>query len=295
MATPCIRLLSTFALASVLFSTATVVEAGRGPTRIKPPKAYPVVISAPGSYILTGNLVVPDANTHAVLIGASDVTLDLGGFSVSGPITCSGLPNTCSGSGTGIGIVTGGGATNTTVRNGTVRGFGFRGLSLGTSTIEDVRVVENGEDGIVASECTIRDSIARRNGTDGFQTNGCTVTGSVAVYNGQNGFLSDSGVVTASVANGNGLDGFSSFGTASNSAAFIDNAAVSNDGTGISTGWFGVNLVTGNLLFANDGLGITGTSSLGFAHNAVGANTGGTTSGGWEMSPNVCGGDLVCP
>src|SRR2546421_5801594 len=51
---------------------------------------FPVTISVSGSYRLSGNLVVPDANTTAVEITAADVTIDLNGFSVIGPTVCTG-------------------------------------------------------------------------------------------------------------------------------------------------------------------------------------------------------------
>src|SRR6266540_3776373 len=50
---------------------------------------FPVTLSVPGSYRLTGNLTVPDANTTAIQIAADNVTLDLNGFSILGPVVCS--------------------------------------------------------------------------------------------------------------------------------------------------------------------------------------------------------------
>src|SRR5947199_9680744 len=52
---------------------------------------FPVTISVPGSYKLSGNLTVPDANTDAIVIASSDVTFDLNGFSIIGPVVCSGV------------------------------------------------------------------------------------------------------------------------------------------------------------------------------------------------------------
>lgn len=45
---------------------------------------YPVIISQPGSYRLSGNLTVPDGALAAVQITANDVTLDLNGFTIRG-------------------------------------------------------------------------------------------------------------------------------------------------------------------------------------------------------------------
>src|SRR5436190_10630805 len=65
---------------------------------------FPVTISLAGSYRLSGNLTVPDANTTAINITADNVTIDLNGFSIIGPVVCTpiGTPVTsCSPSGSG--------------------------------------------------------------------------------------------------------------------------------------------------------------------------------------------------
>src|SRR5215469_17235968 len=91
---------------------------------------FPVTITAQGSYKLSGNLIVPDANTTAIDITADPVTIDLNGFSIVGPVVCSGFPVTsCTLSGTGIGVHAGL-ATNVTVLNGVVRGMGNVGVVL---------------------------------------------------------------------------------------------------------------------------------------------------------------------
>jgi hypothetical protein len=57
---------------------------------------FPIVICQPGSYRLSGNLTVPDANTTAIQITANDVAIDLNGFSISGPGTKgSGIGDQC--------------------------------------------------------------------------------------------------------------------------------------------------------------------------------------------------------
>jgi len=58
----------------------------------------PVQITQPGSYILTSNLSV-NVNTTAILIESDNVTLNLNGFMLSGPVFCSGYPATCTQSG----------------------------------------------------------------------------------------------------------------------------------------------------------------------------------------------------
>src|SRR6185312_10998222 len=57
---------------------------------------FPITISQPGSYRLTGNITVPDAHTTAIDITADFVTIDLNGFSIIGPLNCTGaIPAVC--------------------------------------------------------------------------------------------------------------------------------------------------------------------------------------------------------
>ena len=51
----------------------------------------PVTITAAGSYRLTSNLTVPDENTDGIVVSANDISIDLNGFGIIGPVTCSGF------------------------------------------------------------------------------------------------------------------------------------------------------------------------------------------------------------
>jgi hypothetical protein len=269
---------------------AATAATAAGPTRLRAPRTYPLVINAPGSYVLTQSLVVP-ANTSAILITASDVTLDLGGFVISGPVVCDGDPTVCGPAGTGFGIYTSGAADNTTIRNGTVRGMGLDGVSIGAGIIENVRAVGNGGIGISASTCVIRDSIALSNGGDGISAFLCAVVNSVAARNGSTG-IHAGGPILGNVASSNAIDGISSQGTPSGAAAIHDNVAVSNGHTGIS-GTF--SSVVANVSYANGQYGVSGGSGLGFALNAASSNGLGASSGGYELGTNLCGLDITCP
>jgi parallel beta-helix repeat protein len=57
----------------ILINQATVMAAG----------GFPYKITRPGSYKLSGNLVVTTAIAEAIVISSDDVTLDLNGFSIS--------------------------------------------------------------------------------------------------------------------------------------------------------------------------------------------------------------------
>ena len=51
---------------------------------------FPVTLSQPGHYRLTGNLTVSDPMAQAIYITAPNVTLDLNGFTIQGPNKCVG-------------------------------------------------------------------------------------------------------------------------------------------------------------------------------------------------------------
>jgi hypothetical protein len=59
--------------------------AGKGPLQVKPPKAFPLIITQPGSYQLIGNMTVAAA-TNAIIIQADNVVLDLNGFTATAPL-----------------------------------------------------------------------------------------------------------------------------------------------------------------------------------------------------------------
>ena len=137
---------------------------------------YPVTITNPGSYRLTGNLTTSNVDTTLISVSADSVTIDLNGFALIGPVTCSGNPNVCSGSGTGNGIFANDPVKAFKVFNGTVRGLGNDGIVIGTSSsIENVRVIENGNEGILQDgfgTSMAKNIVAYRNGANGVRTVG---------------------------------------------------------------------------------------------------------------------------
>lgn len=163
----------------------------------------PYVIAAPGAYRLTSDLLA-GGGVDGVVIAASDVTLDLGGFTIFG--------------GTGDGVVAQPGTANITVRNGSVRGWDDDGLDLFQATtvrVENVTALDNGDTGFTAAEAQLVGCLAARNGAitgsgDGFEIAG---PGSAdrchAVDNADNGFFVSEGVRLAGcVATRNGRNGF---------------------------------------------------------------------------------------
>lgn len=232
---------------------------------------FPVTISQPGSYKLTGNLTVPNENTTAIDVTSDDVTIDLSGHRIFGPNVCGGTPARCNRFGSGIGIwaLTDG----VTVINGEVRGMGNFGIFLqGASVhVENVIVTSNG-DGINHQGIgggTFKGIQAIRNGDEGLRAFG-TVTNNVVTGNGGNG-ISGRGVIKGNQVSFNGGSGIVG------SALAIDNAVLNNTREGLDIGDPG-----------------------GYARNVINNNNGGNARPqvgfeGVDLGQNVCGGDQQCP
>ena len=98
-------------------------------------------ITQPGSYRLTGNLTIP-LGSSGIQIDSINVTLDMGGFVVSGANACSANPlTTCTHSTTRPAIVSG--QFLVAVRNGTIIGSEGGGVQLlgASSEIDQLRVI----------------------------------------------------------------------------------------------------------------------------------------------------------
>ncbi|MEX0915730.1 MAG: right-handed parallel beta-helix repeat-containing protein [Wenzhouxiangellaceae bacterium] len=221
---------------------------------------FPVQINEPGSYRLTSDLDVRTSsapeNRSGIDIGAVagspalDVTIDLNGFTILGPVTCSGTPVTsCSpGGGSGDGIRTNSNPeSHTRIKDGFIRGMGSSGVDCSRNcVVSNVVAEQNGASGFSNGngEGVFRRCVARRNGTNGFFVKGL-VDGSVAVANGGYGIFTnpDSRIMnsTALLNGGNGIRCFT--------CSLLDSMANDNTGVGVEFGGrpvFGRNLIDGN-------------------------------------------------
>lgn len=224
---------------------------------------FPLTISQPGSYRLAGNLTVPNANTNAIEITTSGVTLDLNGFVIKGVASCTydsqgSSAVSCTRTGTGVGVALVGGSEigpngYVAVLNGTIVGMGSRGVSLnsvwGNNLVSRVRAIGNGGAGIVASG-EVSDCVADGNGDIG---------------------IAASGVVRNNVAVANGDDGLRIIGL---TATVLGNFSALNQGYGL------------RFLSASGG---------GYSQNVITGNRGGTVSNGLAMNGNVCNASASCP
>jgi len=200
---------------------------------------FPVVLSKQGSYRLTGNLTLPNADTDGIAIAAADVTLDLNGFSIIGPNSCSDCPaTTCTAKGSGRGIsASGAGGANFKVSNGSILGAGSVGLNLLNAPgvqVEHVRVVGSGGDAIVVgSFARVKDNSVWFNNGNGIKAvNDAQVGGNDVVCNHIAGITASvNALVRDNVANANQAGILVGDG-----ATVVGNTADANPLTGIGTG-----------------------------------------------------------
>jgi len=195
---------------------------------------FPYVISAGGSYRLTGNLTVSSTSVDAIDVNANvnHVTIDLNGFSITGP---------GGGGATGNGIY-GPNAGALTVENGTVTGFsGNAGVYTGNNGIvKSVHADSNGEGVITGNNSVIQ---------------GCTANGNsfgIESYGG-------GAVISGNSANSNSGTGIDCGGSG---CAISNNTSDNNGLFGIEasdgTTGYGGNVLTGNFV-----TNVTGGTSMG--------------------------------
>jgi len=246
---------------------------------------FPVTIDASGSYRLTGNLTVPNQNTTAIFVtsAALAVDIDLNGFAILGPVTCTAPPTvTCTQSGGGGRGIDQDGSVDSRLRvtHGAIRGMGSIGIFAGGAlVVEDVEAMHNGGAGIFGSlDSQITGCEASRNGGNGIVVLATsTVRDSVASYNGLRGINAGAGAVVEHnrvVSNGDG-------GIAVHEGcAVLDNTSRNNTNEGIDF-FAGVSGYARNVLTGNNG----GDANPQVSGGGVGIQTG----------TNICGTDTVCP
>jgi parallel beta-helix repeat protein len=192
-----------------------------------------VTISQPGTYRLTSNLAV--SGSVGIVIAADDVTLDLGGFTVSRQVG----PRSIQEGGIVDNSVS---HTNLTIRNGTIDGFPGSQVSLASSrfvSISHLRVVGAADGIVVGDNASIMDS-------------SISYVGGAGIRAGMNS------QITGNVISNNGADGID----AGDHSTISGNIVSSNGGKGIScSSWCTIN---GNMVRSNSnsGIYITGQGTI---------------------------------
>jgi parallel beta-helix repeat protein len=247
-----------------------------------PISAAGFVITNPGSYYVTTNIVAAGGN--GITIQADNVTVDLNGFALLG-------------AGGSSGVSVSGARSNIVVRGGTIRGWGGRisavsadgcrfeelqvSHNIGTAvrvanyaTVRGCTIYTNGGFGVQASlalqisdcvvtlnglrgiegfdGCQVKNCIVRGNGWDGIAVSGGgMVLNCLSEYNGRDGISLDRGLVQDCTARNNTLDGIDVF----INCRVIGNHCLQNgnggDGAGIHSTQGG-NMIEGNNVAYND-------------------------------------------
>lgn len=284
------RRLSTLLVAFVVVGASHAVHAVDGVIEINQARAlkggvtpgdtpgFPVTISVSGSYRLTSNLTLPDATTAGIDVAADNVSIDLNGFAIIGPATCSGgppvttcLPTPPLGQGN-IGIDWRAFATGTTVKNGSIQGMSSIGLNLGRGArISGVTVRWSERNGILVGDgSTIIGCTLVENGSTAILA-GTGLVASNNVVRGNNGygiFPLGSSVVSGNTVQMNSWDGIRLQVTGGGSTV-VANSITGNGGFGIACLTPGMDGYTQNVLLNNNGVGaqVSGCTQLGAGTN----------------------------
>lgn len=249
---------------------------------------FPVTLSVPGSYVLTSSLTVSATNVDAISATVAGVEIDLNGFTIQGPVACTGYGAgvSCTPSvGAGAAIS---GQDQLIVSGGFLKGFLYGVLSGNDCAIEDVIAKDHFSHGfVVGARCRLVHTITSRNGGNGIDTDeGCLARENVAIGNKGAGirFRAPAGTAVGNIARGNG-----SIGLRAGAGSVVQgNSATDNGGDGIQT--VTGSIVDGNIASDNLGYQMSLGSNAGFTNNAVSVRIGspGTVSGGVFIAPNSC-------
>lgn len=252
---------------------------------------FPVTIdgTAGHSHRLTSDLTLPNENVDGIVVSSSDVTIDLAGFAILGPVICSGeppgVPLTCTpSSGTGSGVKSS--SRGVSVKNGSIAGMGAFGVALGDQAeVTNLRVrsnrlsgivttpgsivsgntaYQNGQAGIFAFSSTVSGNTIYQNGGAGIQADG-SISGNTVYQNGGVGINAFLSTVSGNTVYRNKSDGIIASGVLSDNAVFL------NGGIGISSGF---STISNNSVYSNGGSGIFATNGSSVRGNTVRQNTG---------------------
>ena len=214
---------------------------------------FPVTLDRAGSYRLTSNLDYASYPDHGGLwIRASGVVLDLNGFTIRGPVTCSSAASepwvsTCSNGASGASIAIDEGLrVYPTIRNGTIAGSSGTGVFCRSGCVlEDLLVRESETRGVFVAQGTIRRVRSFHNGGPGF-------------------------VIYQSAAKEIQAEGNAGFGIFGNGSSIADAGSYNNASAGIR---IQNTIVTGSVSYGNE-VGLTGNGASRVRENVLLGNRG---------------------
>ena len=274
-------------------------------TSVNAAGGFPFTISQPGSYVLTSDLVVPDANTTGVSIQTADVTLDLNGFS----IRCSG----CAATGAGDGVFADTAFGNVAVRGGSISGVGNRGLALlgELAMVDDVKITNAGGRGmLLGARALVTRSHVANSGNAGLELGRDSIASEVvSIFNQSGGVrLNAFAIASEVIANENQGTGF----FISEGSVVIDSSGTQNSQKGLVTekavvvrSAFNTNQSNGadcfdcvmlsNTISANQGWGINSDEKTGYGYNVLQFNATAPAFQAVQLNENACGLFQTCP
>lgn len=212
------------------------------------PATYPIVLSTPGHYYLTAPLT-PPADTGAIRISASDVSLDLGGFTLTGSGTTA-VP----------GILVFGAQQHIEITHGAVRSFPGDGISAAGTPymlVDDVTVTGSVTGITLGSNGVVRNCNSSSNTQEGIRISGSfsTIEDCAISSNGYRGVSIQNGsgiVVARSQITNNNTSGLADGGITFNS---MDGATIrDNDFSGNAPYDFFLNFTSDNNVLINNTL-----------------------------------------
>ncbi|MGH7132360.1 MAG: right-handed parallel beta-helix repeat-containing protein [Phycisphaerales bacterium] len=238
------------------------------------------VISAPGSYYLTGN-ITGTAGKHGISITAEHVTLDLNGFALIGA------------SGAGDGITTAAFLKNVAVVNGSVKGWPGSGVNVQTDNgrLEGLRVsnctlagISTGTSlGTMIIHCTLQDNA----GGNLFTGAGCTVEGCNIINTSLLGTAIGINTADGTIVRDCNLQGLRGVGIqAGGSCTILNNTIVNGRADAVNVGQR--SMVKGNNISGHVGSGIvlSGQACMVVDNMLVSNAPGSTIAGGIITSQN---------
>jgi hypothetical protein len=188
----------------------------------------PFIITQSGSYYLTENIGPVNAlDPYIIQIAASNATLDLNGFTITGFFFS--IENGALVADDGVQVTLS--ATGATIRNGSIVSCADAGVDAVDSRglrLESITSEENGSDGFRMGESAQAiNCMARVNGANGFLADhSCSIENSTSRDNAEHGFFLHTGsTATNSTSQSNSLSGFYGFGsnTLSHCTAYNNN------------------------------------------------------------------------
>lgn len=277
------------------------------------PPGFPVELQTAGSYVLTSDLVNTTTSAGIAVRATGPVTVDLAGFTLRGPATCTGV-----GSSLSCSPVTGYGIDNTSappegtwpviVRNGRIEGYGVAVISPGDCLLSNLEVrfgtvsVGGNDSACIVRNVSVAYHSVGMNGT-------ALLLDSLADGGFGSGFLVYEGTasVLRSSSRRNGLDGVDALFP----VLLVDNAIDRNERNGVAISAQGgpsngPSLLIGNSTYEN-ALRVAQSAEIkfascvtgsGYTNNVITPPAGGATvlnCSVADMDPNVCNGVATCP